>query len=120
MITNFTEKSRFHWLTLISIAESGNSRGERSGWHDPRFSRSDFPESLPDPGLYPEHHGIVAMSFYDPIRKQKYAFNDSQSDSDGSWYGGIPLWSLAEQQGMRSACFLWPGSEAKIADSPNC
>jgi alkaline phosphatase D len=25
------------------------------------------------------------------------------------------LWSLAESQGMRTACFLWPGSEAKIA-----
>lgn len=66
-------------------------------------------------GLYPEHHGIVAMSFYDPDRKQKYAFNDPQSDTDGSWYGGVPLWSLAEQQGMRSACFFWPGSEAEIA-----
>jgi len=25
------------------------------------------------------------------------------------------LWSLAESQGMRSACLFWPGSEAKIA-----
>ncbi len=66
-------------------------------------------------GLYPEHHGIVAMSFYDPKRKQHYAFNDPAANSDGSWYGGIPLWSLAEKQGMRSACFFWPGSEAEIA-----
>jgi predicted AlkP superfamily pyrophosphatase or phosphodiesterase len=28
---------------------------------------------------------------------------------------GHPLWSLAEQQGMRSACLFWPGSEAEIA-----
>jgi predicted AlkP superfamily pyrophosphatase or phosphodiesterase len=35
--------------------------------------------------------------------------------ADGSWYGGVPLWSLAEKQGMRSACFFWPGSEAEIA-----
>jgi alkaline phosphatase D len=66
-------------------------------------------------GLYPEHHGIVAMSFYDPKRKQRYAFNDPAANSDGSWYGGVPLWSLAEKQGMRSACFFWPGSEAEIA-----
>ena len=66
-------------------------------------------------GLYPEHHGIVAMSFYDPKRKQRYAFNDPSTNSDGSWYGGVPLWSLAEKQGMRSACFFWPGSEAEIA-----
>ncbi|MGA8443527.1 MAG: alkaline phosphatase family protein [Candidatus Sulfotelmatobacter sp.] len=31
-------------------------------------------------GLYPEHHGIVAMSFYDPKRKQRYAFNDSSTN----------------------------------------
>jgi alkaline phosphatase D len=68
-------------------------------------------------GLYPEHHGIVAMSFYDPQRQERYSFNDSKSSSDGSWYGGTPLWVLAEQQGMRSACFFWPGSEAAIHDT---
>ncbi len=66
-------------------------------------------------GLYPEHHGIVAMSFYDPARKERYSFNDPKSDTDGSWYRGVPLWSLAEKQGMRAACFFWPGSEAEIA-----
>jgi alkaline phosphatase D len=65
-------------------------------------------------GLYPEHHGIVANRFYDPARKQTYAYSDLGTDRDGSWYGGTPLWSLAEKQGMRSACFFWPGSEAEI------
>src|ERR1700749_4628409 len=27
-------------------------------------------------GLYPEHHGIVANAFYDPVRKQQYALNN--------------------------------------------
>ena len=66
-------------------------------------------------GLYPEHHGIVANSFYDPDRKQTYSLRDAKTVADGSWYGGVPIWSLAEQQGMRSACFFWPGSEAEIA-----
>jgi len=65
-------------------------------------------------GLYPEHHGIVANSFYDPARKQRYSYTDKATDTDGTWYGGTPLWVLAEQQGMRSACFFWPGSEAAI------
>jgi predicted AlkP superfamily pyrophosphatase or phosphodiesterase len=64
-------------------------------------------------GLYPEHHGIVANKFYDPVRKQRFAYNDASS-KDGSWYGGTPLWVLAEKQGMRSACFFWPASEAEI------
>lgn len=66
-------------------------------------------------GLYPEHHGIVANAFYDPERGQSFSYRDHETVTDGSWYGGIPLWSLAEQQGMRTACFFWPGSEAKIA-----
>jgi predicted AlkP superfamily pyrophosphatase or phosphodiesterase len=66
-------------------------------------------------GLYPEHHGIVGNSFYDPQRKETYSFTDAKTNTDGSWYGGTPLWSLAEKQGMRSACFFWPGSEAEIA-----
>jgi alkaline phosphatase D len=65
-------------------------------------------------GLYPEHHGIVANSFYDPERKQHYSYSDPKTSADGSWYGGTPLWVLAEKQGMRSACFFWPGSEAEI------
>jgi predicted AlkP superfamily pyrophosphatase or phosphodiesterase len=66
-------------------------------------------------GLYPEHHGIVGNSFYDPARKERYTYTNPKTNSDGSWYGGTPLWSLAEQQGMRTACLFWPGSEAEIA-----
>src|SRR5579862_206583 len=66
-------------------------------------------------GLYPEHHGIVGNQFYDPARNERYTFTDPKTATDGSWYGGTPLWSLAEKQGMRTACFFWPGSEAKIA-----
>jgi alkaline phosphatase D len=66
-------------------------------------------------GLYPEHHGLVANSFYDPATQTRYAISDPQAVTDGAWYNGIPLWSLAESQGMRSACLFWPGSEAKIA-----
>ena len=66
-------------------------------------------------GLYPEHHGIVANSFYDPERKEVYSYRDATTVTDGSWYGGVPLWSLAEKEGMRTACFFWPGSEAEIA-----
>src|SRR5271154_781367 len=65
-------------------------------------------------GLYPEHHGIVANAFYDPDRDSVYSSRDPQSVTDGAWYGGTPLWGLAEQQGMRSASFFWIGSEAEI------
>jgi alkaline phosphatase D len=66
-------------------------------------------------GLYPEHHGLVANSFYDPAKQARYGISDAKAVQDGSWYSGVPLWSLAESQGMHAACLFWPGSEAEIA-----
>ena len=81
----------------------------------PAYPSLTFPNHLTlATGLYPEHHGIVANNFYDPTRKQTYRLGDPATVTDGSWYGGTPLWVLAEQQGMRAACFFWPGSEAEI------
>jgi alkaline phosphatase D len=85
----------------------------------PSYPSLTFPNHLTlVTGLYPEHHGIVANSFYDPARTpeqgQTYVYK-SKTNTDGSWYSGTPLWSLAEQQGMRAACLFWPGSEAEIA-----
>ncbi len=68
-------------------------------------------------GLYPEHHGIVANQFYDFARAEGrnfYKLNKAQEVTDGSWYGGTPLWVAAEKNQMLSACFFWPGSEAEI------
>jgi predicted AlkP superfamily pyrophosphatase or phosphodiesterase len=68
-------------------------------------------------GLYAENHGIVANQFYDPIRREAFRASQSQFASDGSWFSGIPLWVAAEKQGMVSACYFWPGSEAKIHET---
>lgn len=82
----------------------------------PSFPSLTFPNHFTIvTGLYPEHHGLVANSFYDEEKQAHYAIKDASAVTDGSWYGGVPLWSLAESQGMRSACLFWPGSEAKIA-----
>jgi alkaline phosphatase D len=98
---------------LLALAKEGASAPDGMV---PSYPSLTFPNHYTlVTGLYPEHHGIVANSFYDPARKQKYSYTDPKTDTDGSWYGGIPLWSLAEKQGMRSACFFWPGSEAEIA-----
>jgi len=66
-------------------------------------------------GLYPEHHGLVANSFYDETKQARYGIADAKAVTDGSWYSGVPLWSLAESQGVRTACILWVACEAKIA-----
>ena len=129
---NTPEQQRKHYVVLVSLDGFRYDYPQKYaathllalGKHGASTSQGMLPSypSLTFPnhytmvtGLYPEHHGIVANSFYDPARKQTYVYRNSESNADGSWYGGVPLWSLAEQQGMRSACFFWPGSEAEIA-----
>jgi hypothetical protein len=97
---------------LLALATQGASAPEGML---PAYPSITFPNHYTIvTGLYPEHHGIVANSFYDPARKEVYSYRDAKSVADGTWYGGTPLWVLAEQQGMRSACFFWVGSEADI------
>ncbi len=98
---------------LLAIAARGASAPDGM---IPSYPSLTFPNHFTlVTGLYPEHHGIVGNQFYDPARKERYSYTDPKTSADGSWYGGTPLWSLAEKEGMRSACFFWPGSEAKIA-----
>lgn len=61
-------------------------------------------------GLYPAHHGLVDNFFYDYQLKKSYAMSNRQNAEDGKWYGGIPLWSLAENQHLMSASLQWVGS----------
>lgn len=61
-------------------------------------------------GLYPSHHGLIDNYFYDYQRKQAYAMSNRQNAEDGSWYGEVPLWSLAEKQNIISASLQWVGS----------
>ena len=65
-------------------------------------------------GLYPSHHGLVDNSFYDKKRDELYRLGNRKAVEDSSWYGGTPLWVLAEQQQMVTASFYWVGSEAAV------
>jgi predicted AlkP superfamily pyrophosphatase or phosphodiesterase len=97
---------------ILSLAEHGASSPQGM---IPSYPSLTFPNHYTIvTGLYPEHHGIVANSFYNADHTKKYSLSDRDAVGDASWYDGVPLWVLAERQGMRSACFFWPGSEAAI------
>ncbi len=103
---------RYHANHLLALGRRGASAPQGML---PAYPSITFPNHYTIiTGLYPEHHGIVANGFYDPVRKEVYSYHDAKSVADGSWYGGTPLWVLAEQQGMRSASCFWVGSEADI------
>ncbi len=102
----------YHASNLLDLAAHGASAPEGML---PSYPSITFPNHYSIvTGLYPEHHGIVGNAFYDPARREIYDYRDPKAVTDGTWYGGTPLWVLAEQQGMRSASFFWVGSEAEI------
>lgn len=61
-------------------------------------------------GMYPSHHGLVDNFFYDPNKQAVYFMNKTEIVEDGSWYGGTPLWALAEKNNVISASLQWVGS----------
>src|SRR5450432_1239993 len=102
---------KYNALNLIRLRNSGIEAD---------YMKSVFP-SLTFPnhysiatGEYPDHDGIVDNSFFDPERKEVYAMGKRWTVEDSSWYGGTPIWVLAEKQGMLTASFYWVGAEAAI------
>ena len=65
-------------------------------------------------GLYPDHHGIVGKHFLRSCAQRDLHPHRSESHGRRQLVRGTPLWVLAEQQGMRAACFYWPSSDADI------
>ena len=61
-------------------------------------------------GLYPDHHGIINNNFYDPLLQKSFSLS-SDAKRDPQFYGGNPIWNVAEEQGVKSASFFWPGSD---------
>ena len=64
-------------------------------------------------GLYPESHGIVGNSFWDPDFGQEFYYTDPARSMQPFWWsGGEPVWVTAEKTGVKTAIHMWPGSEA--------
>lgn len=81
----------------------------------PSFPSKTFPNHYSiATGLYPDNHGLVQNSFYDPEMDRYYQISDREAVEDGAFYAGEPIWVTAENQGLRTASFFWVGSEAPV------
>lgn len=65
-------------------------------------------------GMYPENHGIIANTFYDPHFKETYKISDSIQVREARWYKGEAFWETAQRNGIIAASFFWPGSEVNL------
>ncbi|CAD0081623.1 unnamed protein product [Aureobasidium vineae] len=85
----------------------------------PSFPSVTFPNHFTlVTGLYPEAHGVVGNSFWDPELKEDFFYTDPSRSMQPKWWNGEPIWVTAEEQDVRSAIHMWPGSEAHIGIEP--
>jgi predicted AlkP superfamily pyrophosphatase or phosphodiesterase len=79
----------------------------------PVFPTNTFPNHYSIvTGLRPSRHGIVNNRFFDGGTNRFFNYTQPSSNREPQWWGGEPIWVTAERQGLRSACYFWPGSEA--------
>lgn len=83
----------------------------------PSFPSKTFPNHYTiATGMLPENHGLVDNAFYEPFKNQIYSMGNRDIVQDGYWYGGTPIWVLAEQHGIKSASYFFVGSEAPVKE----
>lgn len=92
-----------------------SATGVTSEAMNPSFPSITFPNHYTlVTGLTPPHHGLVGNSMYNRETGERYSLGNKKAVTNPNWYGGTPIWNLAEENKMLSACYYWPGSEAPI------
>lgn len=100
---------KYHPPTLIQMGKNGVS----TAYMYPSFpSKTACNHYTLATGLYPSHHGIVSNHFWSAQQQKTYSLGSSENARDSFWFRSIPIWALAEAQGMLSANLFWVGSES--------
>ncbi len=101
--------TQFKPKNILALAEQGVSTKALI----PVFPSKTFPNHLSIiTGTYPAKHGIVHNRFYSPKLKQNYHLGAAKNNI--AWLTALPLWAVAEQQGVTTAVYFWPESEANL------
>jgi len=100
-------QKQFNLQNLKQIAKEGVHAKSMK----PSYPSKTFPNHYSIvTGLYPDHHGIINNVFYDAQLNESFSLS-SKAKNDSRFYGGNPIWNVAEQQGLKTASFFWPGSD---------
>ncbi len=81
----------------------------------PSFPSKTFPNHYTlATGLVPDHHGIIANTFWDREKGVEFSLGNKVTRADGRYYGGDPVWLTAKHQGVKTATVFWVGSDVSI------
>jgi ectonucleotide pyrophosphatase/phosphodiesterase family protein 5 len=101
--------------SFLSASPSSNfarfaRSSSRASHMTPSFPSSTFPNHWTLlTGLYPESHGIVGNTVYDPVANLKMKLAKS---SELLWWNHTePVWLTAKKQGLRTASSFWVGND---------
>ncbi|OXB61514.1 hypothetical protein ASZ78_013947 [Callipepla squamata] len=101
------EKLRFHFLTFAFPIDFSGSCGTHSPYMRPVYPTKTFPNLYTlATGLYPESHGIVGNSMYDPVFDASFSLRGREKFNH-RWWGGQPIWITAAKQGVKAGTFFW-------------
>jgi predicted AlkP superfamily pyrophosphatase or phosphodiesterase len=101
--------NKYQPKNLLSLANTGvTAKGMQ-----PIFPSKTFPNHLSIvTGVYPAKHGIVHNKFFH--RKLNKEYSLGAGNIEPSWLTAKPIWTLAEEQGLKSAIYFWPESETTV------
>ena len=81
----------------------------------PSFPSKTFPNHYTlATGLTPDHHGIIANTFWDRERGVEFSLGNKETRADSRYYGGDPVWLTAKHQGVKTATVFWVGSDVAV------
>lgn len=84
----------------------------------PSFPSLTFPNHFTlATGRYPESHGIVGNTFWDPTKMKEFFYTDPSRSMQPEWWNAEPIWETAEVHNVHAAIHMWPGSEAHIGST---
>ena len=65
-------------------------------------------------GLYPDQHGVVNNTMRDPVLGNFSPGNRAANTDRRWWDQAEPIWVTAQKEGLRTASFFYPGTQAEI------
>uniref|UniRef100_A0A8D0L6I9 Autotaxin n=1 Tax=Sphenodon punctatus TaxID=8508 RepID=A0A8D0L6I9_SPHPU len=87
--------------------EKLRSCGTHSPYMRPMYPTKTFPNLYTlATGLYPESHGIIGNSMYDPVFDASFNLRGREKFNH-RWWGGQPIWITSVEQGVKAGTFFW-------------